>query len=316
MRFLPWIEGFDFLGIYALYTVFLLLLAYLLCKKDKDDFMIQNINEDEYFILNNYRNYNQRAIIKYFTMKLFSKGYIKSVNTNNASFISIDNKSMYELNMLERVLYIQYKNELQLSKIVIDSELEREMLGFYNDTMNTLKSKGLFENEEKRNTRRKKMNIISFFIIVPGVWRLIGGILNGMPSDFLLVETLLIIVITLIVRSSLVGSIVSDSGRLSQRCYRDSYSRKYSSANKDIEDENVNNSDFMAYFLLFNHGNEFFGHEHHNTDHDFFNSGSSCSSCTTNSCSSCSSDSGGSSCGGSSCSSCSSGCGGCGGGSD
>ncbi|MGL4773457.1 MAG: hypothetical protein ACRC2K_07835 [Clostridium sp.] len=327
MRFLPWIEGQQFLIIYPLYGIFLLLLLVLLCKGDKGDYTSQNINEDEYFILTSLNRYNSRSMVRYFTFKLLSKGYIKSLDSVKGAFISIEKKSMYDLNMIERLLFIQYKDGKSLNNITVDSELNKELMEFYHNGVSALENKGIIQEASAYSRKRRISNILMIALIVPGVWRFVGGINYGMPSTFLIYEVIGASFVYFFISRGIVGDRITKIGRESMRYYRESYRRSFSTAtlnNIDFESDDVNSSEFAAYFLLFGYGSDFFGPVIHNggvghsSGGGFYNS---CSSCTTSSCSSCSSDSDGggsscSSCSGSSCSSCGGGCGGCGGGSD
>lgn len=305
MKFLPSINGSSFIIVYGIYSIVLLIIYHIVCKdkdEDEDDFIVSSISEEEYFILNN--SYNVNKIFYYITYRLYAKNII--INTSGHKFKAESNSKIFsaDLNLIEREVVKVYNQEFEpkkFKKSMIDENIFKK---YYYSIKEKLIQDKLLKNEIK-TIKKKIVNIIvSLIILIPGLLRLWGGIINLKPVAFLVLE---IIIISMFMYADMAGknrSRISKKGLASMKLFKDTYSLNIS----DYEKYHTDNPEYMRVmegFLIGSLWQNILGVNDVNSGAS--SSGSSCSSCTScNSCSSCTSCN---SC--SSCSSCS-GCGGCG----
>ena len=296
MRFLPFIKGQDFLIIYAIFSIIgIILIAKKISSKGNRDFIISPLDDDKYYVLKN--SYNIYNLFYYVTYKLYTKGSLlrdeeeKKFYANNDKEINLSN--------IEQQVYSLYLEKFAPKDFKPTMINESYFKDYYEEIKNKLMSDGLIEDFEMVKKNKKFSNIGLFIILVPGIWRLIGGIVSEMPVTGLIMELFLITIAAKVVFLGTAKDKLTSKGEASISAYE-----KYYEIRKKEESEfNENNTysmNIMGGFLMTNAWMYFLGVSSvNNNKSNFINndSGSSCSSCSS----------------GSSCSSCSS-CGGCGGG--
>ena len=154
-----------------------------------------------------------------------------------------------------------------------------------------------------KKNKNKFANLGLVFILIPGIWRFIGGIASGMPVNALFIEIVIVIIVTKLIFISSIKQNLTNKGKASMESFERYYDLMKNKDNNN-EDTDSYNYNFLMYGFLFSSSWEnFLGVEAIRQSSVLSNSdsGSSCSSCSSDSSDSSS---------GSSCSS----CGGCGGG--
>lgn len=304
MRFLPFIKGQDFLIIYAIFAVIgVIFILKLLKGKDSRDFIISDLDEEKYYVLKH--DYNLSNVFYYITYKLYIKGILSKDEEDNKFYVNKD-VSTY-LSPIEEQVYILYLDKFSPKDFKASMVNEIDFKNYYDNHYKELKANGLIRDNKMIKESKYITRVGMLIIFVPGIWRLVGGIANGMPVTGLIIEIIIILLISIIIVSAFRKGRLTDKGKASINSY-EKYHRSISHSNNNVNDNDVTNTSTQD-FLMTNSWMYFLGVSDSNTDRinsNFTtnnNSGSSCSSCSSsNSCSSCSS--------GSSCSS----CGGCGGG--
>jgi hypothetical protein len=319
MRFLPFISGRDFLFLYVLFSVIaVIFILKKLSTLDDKDYIITPLDEDKYYVLKN--NYNLNDMFYYITYKLYAKGILIKDEEEKSFYVNKD-VQVY-LSDVEQQVYNLYVEKFSPKDFKAAMIIESYFKNYYDIISNELKANGLIANSEIIQKKKKFSNLSLIIILIPGLWRLIGGIAYSMPTNALFIEIVIILIIAKLIFIKPINQKLTSKGQASI----DSFERYYESMkDKNNMDEGTDNYNYnlLMYGFLFGSSWEYFlGVEtlRQNSalaNNDFGTSYSSCSSCSSDtsdssggsSCSSCSSDSSG----GSSCSSCSS-CGGCGGG--
>lgn len=310
MRFLPFISGKDFLMLYALYALIaVIFILKKLNKFDHKDYIIAPLDEDKYYVLKN--NYNLRDMFYYITYKLYARGILIKDEEEKSFYVNKD-VQVY-LSDVEQQVYNLYFEKFAPKHFKANMVIESYFKLYYDNISNELKANGLIANSEMISKKKRFSNLGLIFILIPGVWRFIGGIVSGMPINALFIEIVIIVIIAKLIFINPINQKLTSKGQASMNSFERYYElmKDKNNSNKETDAYNYN---FLMYGFLFSSSWEYFlGVETIRQSAIASNndSGSSCSSC-----SSCSSDSlGGTSdsAGGSSCSSCSS-CGGCGGG--
>ncbi|MVX63521.1 hypothetical protein GKZ28_07425 [Clostridium chromiireducens] len=295
MRFLPFIKGQDFLIIYGIFAVIVLIvIRRLLNNSDKKDFIISGLDEDKYYVLNN--KYNLHGMFYYITYKLYAKGLLVKDEEDKKFQINKELSSL--LTPIEESVYILYLDKFAPKDFESDMVNEKEFKTHYDGIYNKLVLDGLIKDDVIIRETKSVSSLGIVVVLVPGIWRLIGGIAYGMPVGALVFEIILIFIISKIVLYIHLNDKLTRCGKASKEAFEKYYKNSKENTNKI----NENNPDVAQDFLMTSSWMYFLGVSSINTkeNNNSFNnnSGSSCSSC--------------SSCSGSSCSSCSS-CGGCGG---
>ncbi|OPJ59304.1 hypothetical protein [Clostridium chromiireducens] len=295
MRFLPFIKGQDFLIIYGIFAVVVLIvIRRLLHNSDKKDFIISGLDEDKYYVLNN--KYNLHGMFYYITYKLYAKGLL--VKDEEDKKFQINKELSSFLTPIEENVYILYLDKFAPKDFEPDMVNEKEFKTHYDRIYNKLVLDGLIKDDVIIRESKSVSNLGMVVVLVPGIWRLVGGIAYGMPVGALVFEIILIFIISKIVLHIHLNDKLTRCGKASKEAFEKYYKSSKGNTNKI----NENNPDVAQDFLMTSSWMYFLGvssiytKENNNSFNN--NSGSSCSSC--------------SSCSGSSCSSCSS-CGGCGG---
>lgn len=300
MRFLPFISGRDFLFLYVLFA--LISVVYILKKLNKfddKDFIITPLDEDKYYVLKN--NYNLKEIFYYITYKLYAKRILIK-NEEEKSFYINKDVQVY-LSDVEQQVYNLYFEKFAPKDFKDDRVIESYFKSFYDNISNELKANGLIANSELIRNKKKFTNLGLILILIPGIWRFIGGIVSEMPINALFIEIVLVIIITKLIFISPIKQKLTNKGKASMESFERYYELMKDKNNSNDVNDNYN-FNFLMYGFLFSSSWEYFlGVEAIRQSSVLSNSDSS------SSCSSCSSDSSDSS-SGSSCSS----CGGCGGG--
>lgn len=304
MRFLPFIKGQDFLIIYAIFGVVgIIMILKLLKDKESRDFIISDLDEEKYYVLKH--DYNLNSIFYYITYKLYLKGILSKDEEENKFYVNKD-VSTY-LSPIEEQVYILYLDKFSPKDFKSSMVNEVDFKNYYDNIYKELKANGLIRDNKMIKESKHITRIGMLIIFVPGIWRLIGGIVHGMPVTGLIIEIIIILIISIITVSAFRKGRLTDKGRASMNAY-EKYHRSIRN-NNNSENYNDVTSTNTQDFLMTNSWMYFLGVSDssiNRTNSNFTtnnNSVSSCSSCSSsNSCSSCSS--------GSSCSS----CGGCGGG--
>lgn len=302
MRFLPFIKGPDFLIIYAIFAVVgIIIISKLLKGKDSRDFIISDLDEEKYYVLKH--DYNLNNVFYYITYKLYIKGILSKDEEDNKFYVNKD-VSTY-LSLIEEQVYILYLDKFSPKDFKANMVNEIDFKNYYDNLYKELKVNGLIRDNKMIKESKRITRIGMLIIFVPGIWRLVGGIVHGMPVTGLIIEIFIILLVSIINLSIFRKDKLTDKGKASMNAYEKHY--KLIGHNENSMDDNSVNNPNTQDFLTTNSWMYFLGVSDSNINRDnsnFNNStGSSCSSCSSsNSCSSCSS--------GSSCSS----CGGCGGG--
>lgn len=297
MRFLPFISGKDFLFIYAIFTILgVILILKKLNNLDSKDYVIEPLNEDKYYVLKN--NYNLYNIFYYITYKLYAKGILIKDEEEKKFYVNKDIK-VY-LSDIEEQVYNLYLEKFEPKNIKSTMVTEGYFKVFYDNISNELKNNGLIKNSEVIQENKRISNLGIIIILIPGIWRLIGGIISGMPVNALIIEIILVFIIGKLFFMKSIKQKLTGKGKASMNSYEKYY--EIMREKNNVEEQNDNYNAIMYSFLMTNSWMYFLGVGALNNNAAFFNnSGGSCSSCSSDSSS------------GSSCSSCSS-CGGCGGG--
>lgn len=296
MRFLPFIKGQDFLVIYAIFAVIgLIIIRRLLHNSDKKDFIISGLDEEKYYVLNN--KYNLHSMFYYITYKLYVKGLL--VKDGEDKKFQINKEFSSFLTPIEENVYILYLDKFAPKDFKPNMVNEKEFKTYYDRIYNKLVSDGLIKDDATRRKSKSISNLGIGVVLIPGIWRLIGGIAYGMPVGGLVFEIILIFIISKIVLHIDLNDKLTRCGKAS----KDAFEKYYRNIKGNTNKINESNPDVVQDFLMTSSWMYFLGVSSIHTkgnNNSFYdnNSGSSCSSC--------------SSCSGSSCSSCSS-CGGCGG---
>lgn len=301
MRFLPFIKGQDFLIIYAIFAIVgIIIILKLLKGKDSRDFIISDLDEEKYYVLKH--DYNLNSVFYYITYKLYVKGILSKDEEDNKFYVNKD-VSTY-LSPIEEQVYILYLDKFSPKDFKSSMVIEGYFKNYYDNLYKELKVNGLIRDNKMINESKYITRIGMLIIFVPGIWRVIGGIINEMPVSGLIIEIIIILLVSIIILSTFRKGKLTNKGKASMNAYEKHY--KLIGHNENNMNDNYVNSTNAQDFLTTNSWMYFLGVSDPNINRDNFNnnnSGSSCSSCSSsNSCSSCSS--------GSSCSS----CGGCGGG--
>lgn len=304
MRFLPFIKGQDFLIIYAIFAIAgIIVISKLLKGKDGRDFIISDLDEEKYYVLKH--DYNLNSIFYYMTYKLYLKGILSKDEEDNKFYVNKDVTTY--LSPIEEQVYILYLDKFSPKDFKASMVNEIDFKNYYDNLYKELKANGLIRDNKMIKESRRIIRIGMLVVFVPGIWRLIGGIVHGMPVAGLIIEIIIILIISIIIVSVLNKGRLTHKGEASMNAY-EKYHRSISRNNNNVNHNDVTNTNTQD-FLITNSWMYFLGVSDSNINRinsNFTtnnNSVSSCSSCSSsNSCSSCSS--------GSSCSS----CGGCGGG--
>lgn len=300
MRFLPFISGKDFLYLYALFSlVAVIFIAKRLNRFDDKDYLISPLDEDKYYVMKN--KYNLNDMFYYITYKLYAKGILIKDEDEKSFYVNKD-VQVY-LSDVEQQVYNLYLEKFAPKNFKANMVIESYFKSFYENISNELKANGLIFDSEIINKKKEFSNLALIFILIPSVWRFIGGIASGMPVNALFIEIVIVIIIAKLIFNNLIKQKLTSKGQDSMNSFE-----RYYELMKDKNYSNEANDDykynFLMYGFLFSSSWEYFlGVEAIRQSSVLSNSDSG------SSCSSCSSDSSG----GSSCSSCSS-CGGCGGG--
>lgn len=301
MRFLPFIDGKSFLVLYALYVILVLIYAVRILKNKDGHFIASTLSEEKYYVMK--YHYNVQHMFYYFTYRLYAKGVLLKDEKDNKFYVNKDIK--IQLSALEEQICYLYLNKFSPKDFKPKMIKESDFREYYYNIYNQLVCEGLI----KSNNIKLKGKLIVFYymmiLIIPGIWRWIGGAASGMPVGSLVSEIVIILFISLTVLYQYIRERLTNEGRAS----KEAYENYRMSLAKDMDETNNNTlgNDYMNDFLITNSWMLFLGVSSIGTDRNIAhmnndnNSGSSCSSCSS------SNDSG------SSCSSCSS-CGGCGGG--
>lgn len=313
MRFLPFISGKDFLFLYALFA--LIAVIFMLKKLNKfydKDYVIAPLDEDKYYVLKN--NYNLKDMFYYITYKLYAKGILIKDEEEKSFYVNKD-VQVY-LSDIEQQVYNLYFEKFAPKDFKASMVSESYFKLYYDNISNELKANGLIPSTEMISKKKRVSNLGLILILIPGLWRFIGGIVSGMPVNALFIEIVIVIIIAKLIFINPINQKLTTKGQASMESF-EKYYELMKDRNNNTESTDNYNYNFLMYGFLFSSSWEYFlGVETIRQSAVASNndSGSSCSSC-----SSCSSDSSGGSSdssdssGGSSCSSCSS-CGGCGGG--
>lgn len=304
MRFLPFIEGQDFLIIYAIFAVIgIIIILKLLKGKDSREFIISDLDEEKYYVLKH--DYNLYNVFYYITYKLYIKGILSKDEEDKKFYVNKD-VSTY-LSPIEEQVYILYLDKFSPKDFKASMVNEVDFKNYYDNHCKELKTNGLIRDSKMIKESKYITRIGILIIFVPGIWRLVGGIVHGMPVTGLIIEIIIILLISIIIVVAFRKGRLTDKGKASMNAY-EKYHKSISQNNNSVNYNDITNTNTQD-FLITNSWMYFLGVSDSNinrTNSNFTannNSGSSCSSCSSsNSCSSCSS--------GSSCSS----CGGCGGG--
>ena len=304
MRFLPFIKGQDFLIIYAIFAVIgIIIILKLLKGKDSRDFIISDLDEEKYYVLKH--DYNLNSVFYYITYKLYLKGILSKDEEDKKFYVNKD-VSTY-LSPIEEQVYILYLDKFSPKDFKASMVNEMDYKNYYDNLYKELKANGLIRDNKMRKQSKHITRIGMLIIFAPGIWRLIGGVIHGMPVTELIIEIVMILLISIIILSILNKDRLTHKGKASMNTY-EKHHRSIRHNTNSVNDNDVVNTNTQD-FLITNYWMYFLGVSDSNINRinsDFTtndNSASSCSSCSSsNSCSSCSS--------GSSCSS----CGGCGGG--
>ncbi|WP_160691820.1 hypothetical protein [Clostridium sp. C2-6-12] len=319
MRFLPFINGKEFLFLYIMFAA--IALIYILSKLnnyDDKNYIIAPLDEDKYYVLKN--EYNLKDMFYYFTYKLYARGVLIKDEEDKCFYVNKD-VQIY-LSDVEQQVYNLYLEKFAPKDFKESMVVESYFKLYYENISSDLKTDGLLTNSEIIKNKKKFANLSLIIILIPGIWRFVGGIASGMPVNVLFMEIVIIIILAKIFFAQPINQRLTCKGRASMN----SFEKHYESMKNETKESDDYNYNYLMYgFLLGSTWEYFLGVETlrqsaavSNNDFDIYNS--SCSSCSSDSsntsdssggssCSSCSSDSSS----GSSCSSCSS-CGGCGGG--
>jgi hypothetical protein len=278
-------------------------------KYDNKDYIITPLDEDKYYVLKN--SYNLKDMFYYITYKLYAKGILIKDEDDRCFYVNKDLK-IY-LSDVEQQVYYLYLQKFAPKDFKDSMVVESYFKMYYENISSELKDNGLLANSEIISNKKKFANISLIILIIPGIWRFIGGIASGMPSNALFIEIFIIVIVARLLFVQPIKQRLTSKGRASMN----SFEKHYELMKDENENDDNYNFNYLMYGFLFTSSWEYFlGVETlrqnsavaNNDSGSFFNS-----------CSSCSSDSSGGSSGssdsssGSSCSSCSS-CGGCGGG--
>lgn len=303
MRFLPFIKGQDFLIIYAIFAVMgIIIILKLLKGKDSRDFIISDLDEEKYYVLKH--DYNLSNVFYYITYKLYFKGILSKDEEDKKFYVNKD-VSTY-LSPIEEQVYILYLDKFSPKDFKASMVNEVDFKNYYDNHYKELKANGLIRDSKMIKESKYITRIGMLIIFVPGILRLVGGIVHGMPVTGLIIEIIIFLLISIIIVVAFRKGRLTDKGKASMNAYEKYH--KSISHNNSVNYNDITSTNTQD-FLISNSWMYFLGVSDSNinrTNSNFTannNSGSSCSSCSSsNSCSSCSS--------GSSCSS----CGGCGGG--
>lgn len=317
MSFLPFISGKDFLFLYALFALIAVMFIWRrLSTFDDKDYVIAPLDEDKYYVLKN--NYNLRDMFYYITYKLYAKGML--IKDEEEKSFYVNKEVQVYLSDVEQQVYNLYLEKFAPKDFKASMVIESYFKLYYDSISNELKANGLIVGSEMIRNKKKFSNLGLILILIPGIWRFIGGIASGMPVNALFIEIVIVFIVAKLIFIKPIKQKLTSKGQASRNSFE-----KYYELMKDKENSNEGNLNynFLMYGFLFASsweyllGVETIRKSSALSNNDFGNSCSSCSSCSSDSSSglSCSSDSSDSSdsSGGSSCSSCSS-CGGCGGG--
>jgi|GEM_PF-3193069 len=298
MRFLPFIKGPDFLIIYAIFSLIgVILISKKLKSNDNKDYIISDLDEDEYYVLKN--NYSLYNMFYYVTYKLYAKGVLVKDEDEKKFYVNKDIR-VY-LSDIEEQVYALYLEKFALKDFKSSMVIESHFKVYYDNINNELKSNGLIKDSKIIEKNKNSLNIGLTIILMPGILRLIGGIVNEMPITALIVETVIIFIIAKAAFSGPLKYKLTSKGEASMNAYeKHCYARK---EENNTNENNGYNAIVMQDFLMTNSWMHFLGVNNiNNNNNDSFSDNNSSGSCS--SCSSGSSDSSGSSC---------SSCGGCGG---
>lgn len=306
MRFLPFISGKDFLFLYVLFALIALIFMWRkLNNYDDKDYIITPLDEDKYYVLKN--NYNLNDMFYYITYKLYAKGIL--IKDEEEKSFYVNKEVQIYLSDVEQQVYNLYLEKFAPKDFKANMVIESYFKSYYDNISNELKAAGLIANFDIISKKKKFSNLGLAIILIPGIWRFIGGIASKMPVNALFIEIVIIFIIAKLIFVKPIKQKLTSKGQASMNSF-EKYYKLMKDKNNSNEYNDAYNYNLLMYGFLFSSSWEYFldvqaiRHSSVLTNSD---SGNSCSSC-----SSCSSDSSDSS-GGSSCSSCSS-CGGCGGG--
>ncbi|EKQ56734.1 MULTISPECIES: hypothetical protein [unclassified Clostridium] len=295
MRFLPFIKGQDFLIIYALFAIVgVIVILKIIRDNDSKDFIISNLNEENYYVLKN--KYNVYNMFYYITYRLYVKGLLLKDEEENKFYVNKD-MSTYLSNIEEQV-YILYIDKFAPKDFKPNMIKEIDLRNYYNNIYEQLVMDGLIKDDKIIKNNKLTSNMGMIVIFVPGIWRIFGGIVNGMPVSGLIFEIIIIFFILKVILSIKLKYKLTKKGKASMEAYERYYKEL------EVNGNNIgNNSESSIHdFLMTNSWRYFLGVSCVNSNNNNFTNNDSGGA--SSSCSSCSS--------GSSCSSCSS-CGGCGG---
>lgn len=315
MRFLPFISGKDFLFLYALFALItVIFIVRRLNKFDDKDYIIAPLDEDKYYVLKN--NYNLKDLFYYITYKLYAKGML--IKDEEEKSFYVNNDVQVHLSDVEQQVYNLYLEKFAPKDFKASMVVESYFKLYYDNISNELKANGLITNSEIIGNKKKFSNLGLIVILIPGVWRFIGGIASGMPVNALFIEIVIVFIVAKLIFIKPIKQKLTSKGQASMKSFEKYYELM---KDKNNSNEGTDNYNFLMYGFLFTSSWEYLlGVQAIRQNSVLANNdlGSSCSSCSSgssdsadsssssSSCSSCSSDSSG----GSSCSS----CGGCGGG--
>ena len=287
MRFLPFIKGQDFLVVYAIFAVIgLIVIRKLLHNSDKKDFIILGLDEEKYYVLNN--KYNLNNMFYYITYKLYARGLL--VKDEEDKKFQIKKESSSFLTPIEENVYITYLDKFAPKDFKSNMVNEKEFKMNYDIIYNKLVSGGLIKDNATIRKSKSVSNLGIGVILIPGIWRLIGGITYGMPVGGLVFEIILIFIICKIVLYIHLNDKLTRCGKAS----KDAFEKYYKNIKGNTNKINESNPDVVQDFLMTSSWMYFLGVSSIHTkgnNNSFYdnNSGSSCSSCSGSSCSSCSS---------------------------
>lgn len=241
MRFLPFISGKLFLILYAIYsTVLVYVTSMYIEKKDKEDYMAESINKDEFFVLT--QSYNIKHIFYYITYKLYD---MKVLGRNGVKkrFYPCIRKSV-DLQPLEKEVFNLY----EINNGFVPKEFENNMVNenlfkeFYNNISSDLKNRGFYKSEKEKISIRNKLNITLLLVLVPSIWRCIGGITYGEQVVDIIIETIIITIISVFYLSEYRSDRLSGKGKASLMNYRkcNGYNKIDNRSSKESASYNVN----------------------------------------------------------------------------
>lgn len=264
MRFLPFIDGKSFLVVYAIYAAFVIIIAARILKSNNGYSTVSKIGEEKYYVMKYY--YNLLHMFYYFTYKLYAKGVLLKDEEDKKFYVN--KKTDIELSALEEQVYALYLNKFSPKNFKSKMVKEKDFEEYYYNIYTKLVSDGLIKDTYMINKNRITFSFEIITIIIPGIWRIIGEAVNGIPITLIIPEVTIILFIALVCLYPYLRGRLTNEGVASKEAYENYHMSLSRNSNNNV-------CDYMDDFLITNYWMLFLGVGSIGTDRNivYINSG-------------------------------------------